>query len=238
MGLETVRQLAKTGAHVFFTARNEEKAEKVLADLIDQMRMDGGGEADKIEWVKMDNCSLRSVKEGAEEFLRRCDGLNVLICNAGKRVTPCLRIQTTKASRHISNPLPPHRRRLRRTIRRQPPRPLLPLPLPQVNPPPLLNSRLQQPPRRRSKRSPPILHRPTRELRPRHPAKGVPPPLVRVSWQPDPQPNDPLRLQQNSPDLVRQRSRTPLRLAGPSRTFAPPWRCCNSRVWDIGSESA
>ena len=79
IGFETVRQLAKTGAKVFFTARNETKAEKVIQTILEESK------GAKIQSVKIDNGSLSSVKEGAEDFLRRSNELHVLICNAGKK---------------------------------------------------------------------------------------------------------------------------------------------------------
>ncbi len=79
LGLETVRTLAKTGARVFFTARNEGKAQKVLEELkTDQDLKDA-----KIDWVQVDNGKMQSVKSGAEKFLKKSDRLNVLVCNAG-----------------------------------------------------------------------------------------------------------------------------------------------------------
>ena len=87
LGLESVRQLAKTGAHVFFTARNEEKAKKVKQELLDSAETDKDLEGARIDFIKIDNSSLKSVKEGAEDFLRKIDKLNVLLCNAGGSVS-------------------------------------------------------------------------------------------------------------------------------------------------------
>ncbi|KAK3648195.1 hypothetical protein LTR56_007607 [Elasticomyces elasticus] len=83
LGLETVRTLAKTGAKVFFSARNEDKAKKVLAALVDEGTTDKDLKGAKIDYVIIDNVSLKSVKSGAEDFLRKSDKLNVLINNAG-----------------------------------------------------------------------------------------------------------------------------------------------------------
>ena len=83
IGLETVLQLARTGANVFFSARDEIKAEQVVQDVVEKTKMEGALESAKVGWVKVDNTSLQSVKEGAEEFLRRSGRLNVLVCNAG-----------------------------------------------------------------------------------------------------------------------------------------------------------
>ena len=84
LGLETVRQLAKTGAQVFFTARDGAKAERVVQDIVEEAKTDGTLEHANVAWVKVDNTSLASVKAGAENFLRRSDRLNVLVCNAGE----------------------------------------------------------------------------------------------------------------------------------------------------------
>ncbi|TKA75500.1 hypothetical protein B0A55_04654 [Friedmanniomyces simplex] len=88
LGLETVRTLAKTGARVFFTARSEDKAKKVVESLAEEGKTDGDLKDARIEWVKIDNMSLKSVKAGAEDFLRRSDKLNVLVTNAGIANTP------------------------------------------------------------------------------------------------------------------------------------------------------
>ncbi|KAF2160000.1 hypothetical protein M409DRAFT_70719 [Zasmidium cellare ATCC 36951] len=83
LGKETVRQLAKTGAKVWFTARNEEKAKKVLQELAEEGKKDAELKNAKIDFVLLDNSSLKSVKAGAEDFLKKSDQLNVLITNAG-----------------------------------------------------------------------------------------------------------------------------------------------------------
>ncbi|KAK1082457.1 hypothetical protein LTR48_006959, partial [Friedmanniomyces endolithicus] len=83
LGLETVRTLAKTGARVFFTARSGEKAKKIVDLLAVEGKTDGDLKNARIEWVQIDNMSLKSVKAGAEDFLRRSDKLNVLVANAG-----------------------------------------------------------------------------------------------------------------------------------------------------------
>lgn len=78
IGVETVRVLAKTGATVFAAARDVKKAENALA-----------GIEGKIELIKVDLASLRSVREAAEDFLKRSGGkLNILINNAGVMAVP------------------------------------------------------------------------------------------------------------------------------------------------------
>ncbi|KAK3114869.1 hypothetical protein LTR53_006367 [Teratosphaeriaceae sp. CCFEE 6253] len=88
LGVDTVRQLAKTGARVFFTARSEDKAKKCLEALAEEAKTDAELKGARVEWVKVDNMSLKSVREGAEDFLRRSDQLNVLVANAGIANTP------------------------------------------------------------------------------------------------------------------------------------------------------
>ena len=83
LGLETVRQLAKTGATVYFTARDEAKAARVVRDIATEAETDADLKGAKVNWISIDNNSLQSVKAGAEDFLRKSDKLNVLVCNAG-----------------------------------------------------------------------------------------------------------------------------------------------------------
>ncbi|KAG5972235.1 hypothetical protein E4U55_000874, partial [Claviceps digitariae] len=81
IGLETVRELYRTGADVFFTARNLDKAAGVRAQILEED--DGEGAArGRLEFVEMDLDSLDSVRRAAEEFLRKSERLNILINNA------------------------------------------------------------------------------------------------------------------------------------------------------------
>ncbi|KAH9835064.1 NAD(P)-binding protein [Teratosphaeria destructans] len=88
LGKETVRQLVKTGARVFFSARSPEKAEQVRNEILAEGTAGGDLERSRLEWVKIDNASLQSVREGIEDFLQRSDSLNVLIANVGIALTP------------------------------------------------------------------------------------------------------------------------------------------------------
>lgn len=83
LGVDVVRQLAKTGATVFFTARDAEKGEKVKQDIVEAGQTDGDLRAAKLEVILMDLRNLQSVKKGAEDFMRRSENLNVLVNNAG-----------------------------------------------------------------------------------------------------------------------------------------------------------
>ncbi|KAI0426658.1 hypothetical protein F5Y09DRAFT_333973 [Xylaria sp. FL1042] len=79
LGIETARALKATGATLFLTARNLEKAKTALGDILD------GG---KVHLLKLDLESLASVRACAEEFLARSERLNILINNAGVRLVP------------------------------------------------------------------------------------------------------------------------------------------------------
>ncbi|KAJ5120206.1 short-chain dehydrogenase [Penicillium atrosanguineum] len=71
IGVETVRVLASTGATVFGTARNLEKAKEALGSLLDTGRTD-----------------LSSVRACVKEFLKQSSKLNILINNAAVINTP------------------------------------------------------------------------------------------------------------------------------------------------------
>lgn len=74
LGIETARALLSTGMKVFVTARDEVKARRVLADMLD---------SDRCELLLLDLSSLQSVEASAKEFLARSDKLNILVNNAG-----------------------------------------------------------------------------------------------------------------------------------------------------------
>jgi len=119
LGLETVRQLAKTGARVFFTARDEEKAKAAVDGLLEEGKTDAELKDARVEWVKIDHSSLKSVKEGTEDFLERSDQLDVLVCNAGKPMNILLIQEAVSLTnnRDIPDPIRYHRRRLRESAR-------------------------------------------------------------------------------------------------------------------------
>ncbi|OJJ47737.1 hypothetical protein ASPZODRAFT_15186 [Penicilliopsis zonata CBS 506.65] len=79
IGVETVRVLARTGATIFGTARNLDKAKEALGDLLDTGR---------VKLLFMDQTDLSSVRACAEEFLKQSSKLNILINNAAVMNTP------------------------------------------------------------------------------------------------------------------------------------------------------
>lgn len=82
LGLELVRQLARTGATVFFTARNAERAEQVKQSLLNEAAT--GDEKPILEVINLDLNSLEGVRRGAEEIKAKTDRLNIVINNAGQ----------------------------------------------------------------------------------------------------------------------------------------------------------
>jgi hypothetical protein len=78
IGLATATALHSAGAHVFITARSQEKADKALRQIREKSR--GTGD---LEWIEIDLDSLKSVRAAAADFLARSDKLHILINNAG-----------------------------------------------------------------------------------------------------------------------------------------------------------
>lgn len=74
LGAETLKALAATGATVFGTARNLDKAQAALGDY---------ASAPNVRLLKMDLESLASVRKAAAEFQAHSGTLNLLVCNAG-----------------------------------------------------------------------------------------------------------------------------------------------------------
>ncbi|KAM0252755.1 hypothetical protein ACHAQJ_007593 [Trichoderma viride] len=75
IGVETARALSATGASLFLTARNLDKANKNLADIL---------EPGRVSLVEMDLDSFKSIRAGAEKILSTSKGqVNILINSAG-----------------------------------------------------------------------------------------------------------------------------------------------------------
>jgi NAD(P)-dependent dehydrogenase (short-subunit alcohol dehydrogenase family) len=82
LGLETVRELARRGAHVVIGARDREKAAAAEAEV----RRDVPDAS--LEVHALDLGSLASVRAFAREVLAAHDAIDLLFCNAGVMATP------------------------------------------------------------------------------------------------------------------------------------------------------
>lgn len=82
IGIETARALSVTGATLFLTARDTNKAQDALKGILEEPR---------ITLVKMDNASLGSVRACATTILEKSKGkINILVNNAGVMAVPSL----------------------------------------------------------------------------------------------------------------------------------------------------
>ncbi|PQE18989.1 short-chain dehydrogenase protein [Rutstroemia sp. NJR-2017a WRK4] len=79
IGIETARSLSTTGATLYLTARNIDKAKTALGEPAQQSN---------IHFLELDLGSLSSVRACAAEFLKKSNTLNILIANAGVMIPP------------------------------------------------------------------------------------------------------------------------------------------------------
>ena len=97
-GVETVKALAATGATVFGTARNIEKAQAALGPVL------AGG---RVHVLYMDHTDFATVRACAAEFAKRSDRLNVLVCNAAVMAPPHALtrdgVETQLATNHLAH---------------------------------------------------------------------------------------------------------------------------------------
>jgi NAD(P)-dependent dehydrogenase (short-subunit alcohol dehydrogenase family) len=84
LGVETARSLAAHGANVIGTARDSAKAEAAIA----QIRKDAAANGRSFDLVELDLASLASVRNCADQLLRKGEPLDVIIANAGVMATP------------------------------------------------------------------------------------------------------------------------------------------------------
>jgi len=84
LGVETARSLAAHGANVIGTARDSAKAEAATA----QIRKDAAANGRFFDLVELDLASLASVRNCADQLLRKGEPLDVIIANAGVMATP------------------------------------------------------------------------------------------------------------------------------------------------------
>ena len=75
VGLETTRQLVKQGGHVIMACRRPDAAEEVAKSFT--------GLKGSHEVMKLDLADLQSVRDFVDEFLRKYNKLDALVCNAG-----------------------------------------------------------------------------------------------------------------------------------------------------------
>ncbi|OJK01787.1 hypothetical protein ASPACDRAFT_116756 [Aspergillus aculeatus ATCC 16872] len=86
LGAESARVLHRTGAKIFITGRDVAKGERLAREI---SAANPESSAPAIEVIHMDYYSLQSVRNGADEFLRRSGGkLHVLLANAGVVASP------------------------------------------------------------------------------------------------------------------------------------------------------
>ncbi|KAF5011719.1 hypothetical protein FDECE_2179 [Fusarium decemcellulare] len=79
IGVETARAIYRTGATLYLTARDVEKAKTALDDLIDTSR---------VHFLQLDLSSLESVRACVQSFKSQSTQLNILIENAGVMACP------------------------------------------------------------------------------------------------------------------------------------------------------
>ncbi|KAH6999311.1 hypothetical protein EDB80DRAFT_724567 [Ilyonectria destructans] len=79
LGIETARALLPTGATLYLTARDLDKARTALGDI---------AKSDRVHLLKLELDSLASVRAAADVFLSKSKQLNILIANAGVMMTP------------------------------------------------------------------------------------------------------------------------------------------------------
>src|ERR1700683_4610170 len=84
IGVETARSLAAHGANVVGTARDLTKGESATI----QIRKDAAANGGSFELVKLDLTSLASVRNCADQLLRKGEAFDVIIANAGVMATP------------------------------------------------------------------------------------------------------------------------------------------------------
>ena len=129
IGYEISLQLALHGARVYITGRSVER----LNAAIEQMKTSSEQTLD-LHMLEMDQQSLNSVKNGAETFMKQESRLDILINNAGVRISYPTQVPLPANHNYVhwltlliadhGSPLQTHSRRLRNTMANESPRPL------------------------------------------------------------------------------------------------------------------
>ncbi|KAF3929846.1 hypothetical protein ABW19_dt0201744 [Dactylella cylindrospora] len=81
IGFETVYYLASKNATVYLAARNEQRANAAIDKL--QARLKADKIENKIYFHHFDLDNIKGVKTSAEEFIKKENRLDILVCNAG-----------------------------------------------------------------------------------------------------------------------------------------------------------
>ncbi|KAJ3332289.1 hypothetical protein HDU76_000717 [Blyttiomyces sp. JEL0837] len=102
LGRVTSTELARKGAHVILACRNEEKTLPVVSEIQKETNNT------KVEFMKMDLLSLKSVDEFAKGFMSRGLPLHGLICNAGIMASPFTLSQDGIESQFATNHVAHH----------------------------------------------------------------------------------------------------------------------------------
>lgn len=82
IGFEAAKTLAAKGAHVIMAARNKEKGQAAINDIMLE------NESAKVKLMQLDLADLRSVREFANTFSSQFNHLDLLINNAGVMIPP------------------------------------------------------------------------------------------------------------------------------------------------------
>ena len=83
IGLEATKILLSKGAEVTMLNRNEQKSNRIIQEIKDEL----GGNV-SLNFIKLDLSNLDSVREAANELIERKQKIDVLICNAAIAQTP------------------------------------------------------------------------------------------------------------------------------------------------------
>ncbi|PRQ02075.1 oxidoreductase [Enhygromyxa salina] len=86
IGLETARELARSGARVILACRSEAKAAEAIADI--RGEISGASPSGSVEFMSLDLADLDEVERFAAAVHERFDRLDLLINNAGVMVPP------------------------------------------------------------------------------------------------------------------------------------------------------
>jgi NAD(P)-dependent dehydrogenase (short-subunit alcohol dehydrogenase family) len=80
VGYETAKRLAQAGANLVLVSRNNEKAEKVKAEIVDLYKT-------KVDLIQADFSNLEDVRNASNQILNQYPAIHILINNAGVHMT-------------------------------------------------------------------------------------------------------------------------------------------------------